>query len=70
MKPKYFLICLLGTALIGCDSSSANRSKLETKNNPGKEICHEFTDDSQGKCTAKLRFFPVIMLLKKGMFTG
>lgn len=65
MKPKYFLICLLGTALIGCDSDS-NRSKLETRNNPGKKICHEFTDDSQGKCTAKLRFLSSNYVIKKG----
>ncbi|WP_223444503.1 DKNYY domain-containing protein [Pseudomonas sp. BF-R-19] len=66
MRPEYLLIYILGTALIGCDTSSANRPETETKNNPGKEICREFTNDSQGKCTTKLRFISSNYVVKKG----
>lgn len=66
MKPEYLLFYILGTALIGCDTSSANRPETETKNNPGKEICREFTNDSQGKCTTKLRFISSNYVVKKG----
>jgi len=56
---------MLGAALMGCDTSSVNRPKPDTKNNPSKEICREFTNDSKGKCTTKLRFISSNYVVKK-----
>ena len=65
MKPKYCLIWILSLALVGCDGPTLPPSEALNRDHPSKDICREYTDESQGKCTANLRPISSNYVVKK-----
>jgi hypothetical protein len=55
VKPKYFLICLVGAALAGCNDPYLTPSKADDKDASRRHVCFEYTNGSRGKCTPDLR---------------
>lgn len=57
MKREYFLIWIMSALLVGCNADALHS---------GKKNCREITDQSEGKCTANLKYLSSNYVVKNG----